>query len=837
MPTEEPVNDGGDPNVERVERRASGPPWQASALRVARRHTEALAIGALLLAVVAFAMIDGVPLPILGLGVVGGATVALHACGIVLVYRTNHIVNFAQIQLGSVAGLVFVNLVNYRSFIRGIAKVCPPCLPSPATIGDVQALGGSARLEQLLGDPLFRSSFPPSTRLTEPRLLPYLPDGFSATDFALDVAPSWLVYLNYALAAVISVALATLLLWLLYSGVIRRFSHAPRLVLTVITIAVGHFAQQVSEPVVGFLFDPDSSGAPVVDSTAARLPISAERSWGPVVFTAADLLTLVAAIAAAAALAYFFRRNRAGIVLRGAAENPLRAETLGVNVGSVTARVWVVAGLLSGAAAVLAVARTGAAPDAEGFDTFVRVLAGAIAGGLVALPLAVVGSFVVGITDQVAAWSFGSQAPVAGILLAVIVLLLLAQRARQTRADREAASSWKASREVRPIPGALRDVPAVRNVIRALVIAGALIVLGYPWFMSPAQTNGGIVTMIQAMIGLSLLILTGWAGQISLGQMAFAAVGAYVAAVLRWPFLLSLLAGGGAGAALAFVVGVPSLRLRGLHLAVTTLAFGLAVSALVLGPNLGGRNLPTSIGRPVILGMSFEDERAFYYLTLVLLVVVVAAVVGLRRSGVARVLIATKDNEQTATSFGVSLVRARLTAFALSGCLAGFAGALFAYAQHGVDSEAFSPVTSISVFLMTLIGGLGSVAGPLVGALYLGLLRVGASTVFAPLTNVLLNPGLGVLLLFLVLPGGIVQGVAMARDAWLRRVAIRNRIHVPSLTSADVAGEEEWPIAPNLRPSGGESFVPRRFRMERQWLVESRRAERERAREKANTRD
>lgn len=802
-----------------------------SARNYLRSHAQAAVIGGLVFGTVVFGVLDpggAVPAPVYALGLVGGAAIALHAIGIVLVYRANRVINFAQIQMGVTAGLLFVRLVGHRTFIRGVAAICPACVPQPHTLGDLARLGGGP-IAGLLKDPIFAASFGPTTSLKDAGLLEYIPRGFER-ELAVYTAPGWLVHLNYLLSLIVAVGVAALLLWAVYALIIRRFAKAPKLVLTVITLAAGVFVQQISGPLLNALVPGTGAGFAPAGAGSARLASSFTMTWSPVVFSAGDIMTVVFVFAAAAALALFLSRSRLGTVLRGAAENPDRAETLGVNVGAVTARAWILAGVLSGTAAVLTVARTGAAPTTGGLDVFVRTMAAAVAGGLLLLPLAVAASFAIGTADQVFAHIFGSQAPLAAVLLVFTVLLLLAQRARSGRAEREAGASWHASRELRPIPRQLRGVPAVRFGLRALTAMTAIIALGYPWFMSPSQTNLGIVTMVYAMVGLSLLVLTGWAGQISLGQMAFAALGAWVAAVLRWPFALSLVVGSLAGMVLAVIVGIPSLKLRGLHLAISTLALGLATSAILFDPSILGSSLPSELSRPMMLGINFESERAFYYLTLAILAIAVVATMGLRRSAVARALIASKDNEQAAMSFGIGLLRARVVAFAISGFMAAGAGVVLAYAQHGVEPLAFAPDTSVSAFLMTLIGGLGSVAGPLVGALYIGGLRTFSGSAFGNLLQILLNPGIGVILLFLVMPGGVIQGLYMIRDAWLRRVASRNRIVVPSLMADRGEADYVAPIRSKLRPSGGEAFVPRRFRLDGQWLVTARRSAAERSR-------
>jgi branched-chain amino acid transport system permease protein len=781
-----------------------------------------MAVVALVVTTVAFGLFNrggSVPAALFAVGLVGGATVALQAAGIVLVYRSSRIINFAQIQMGTFAGLLFVELVTNRTLVRAVAAVCPVCVPEPRTVGD---LAGFAGTNTDLGRLVVESGVA-KIRLDDPSIQGVLPTDFSVHELAIAQAPGWLVQISYWVSLLLAITAATVLVGAVYL-IVRKFNQAPKLVLTVITIGLGFFVQQAGGWILHEVFGTLGSQG---GDRSARLPIHGSFTWEPAVFSAADVVTVVVAVLASAALLLFLRRSRVGIVIRGAAENPDRAETLGVNVGAVTARAWLIAGALSGLAAILAVARSGAPPSAGGYDVFVRTLAAAIAGGLVQLPLALLAAFVIGAAEQVFAWVFGSQSVLSLILLLIIVALLLVQRTRASRAEREASASWQASRELRGIPRELRAVGTVRTTIRALATCAALVVVGFPWFMSPSQIVLADATIVYAMVGLSLLVLTGWAGQISLGQMAFAAFGAWSAGRLGWPLPLALVVGGVGGMLLAVVVGLPSLKLRGLHLAVTTLALGVAAPAVLFDPDLLGTASVRQLHRPVLLGINFEDERAFYYLSTVLVLGMIGATVGMRRSSVARTLIAAKDNEQAAMSFGISLLRARLVAFAVSGFMAAVAGVLLAYAQHGVDPVAYGPDTGVSVFLLTLLGGLGSIAGPVIGALYLGGLRILAGTPLGQITNIMLNPGLGVIILLWVMPGGIVQGVFAVRDAWLRRVADRHRIHVPSLVADRGGIDGPIPMQPKVRASGGEMFIPERFRLTDQWLISARRAARE----------
>jgi branched-chain amino acid transport system permease protein len=334
--------------------------------------------------------------------------------------------------------------------------------------------------------------------------------------------------------------------------------------------------------------------------------------------------------------------------------------------------------------------------------------------------------------------------------------------------------------------------------------------------MSPGQTSLAMTTMVYGIVGLSLLVLTGWAGQISLGQVAFAAIGGWTAAAIGWPFPFALLAGSVAGALFAVAVGIPALRLRGLYLAMTTLALAGATSALLLDQHYLGRFVTGDVARPVLLGINFDDDRAFYYLILVITAGAIIATLGMRRHRTARALIACRDNDRAAASFGIDLVRGRLGAFAISGAMAAAAGVILVYVQRGFQPQTFAADRSIDLFLMTVIGGLGSISGPMIGALYLGALSLLESTPIGSLAQLLLSPGLGVVLLLIMAPGGLSKLIADMRDAWLRRVASRYRVEVPSLVG-EGGDDDVVTLSPKQREGSAAAFVPVRYRPSRGW--------------------
>jgi ABC-type branched-subunit amino acid transport system permease subunit len=274
---------------------------------------------------------------------------------------------------------------------------------------------------------------------------------------------------------------------------------------------------------------------------------------------------------------------------------------------------------------------------------------------------------------------------------------------------------------------------------------------------------------IYAVIALSLTVLTGWAGQLSLGQFGLVAVGSLMAAHLgnSLPLPLLLLYAGAVTAVVAIIIGLPALRMPGLFLAVSTLGFAYFMQQSVLQtpcwtlPLLhktlctglpGGGALP--ILRPSLFGLSLQSERAFAWFSLGVLLLSILAVRTWRDKGIARRLVAVRDNEIGAAAMGIPVLRTKLLAFGLSGFMAGYAGVLFAFATQRINTDTFDPTVSFIIISMVVIGGLGSIAGAVLGALYLE----GLPAIFgANPTIQFLTSGIGLIAFILYLPGGLAE--------------------------------------------------------------------------------
>ena len=233
--------------------------------------------------------------------------------------------------------------------------------------------------------------------------------------------------------------------------------------------------------------------------------------------------------------------------------------------------------------------------------------------------------------------------------------------------------------------------------------------------------------MCIAVIGaVSLNLLTGMCGQISLGHGAFIGVGAYAAAQATMhgvPFFAALLLGGGAAALVGMFFGVPSLRLKGIYLAIATLAAQLILEYVFLhweSATGGSRGL--MVDPPNILGFSFDNERKIFYLLLAVTACVLMVVKNVMRTRHGRAFVSIRDFYLSAEIAGVNLFGYKLAAFGLSSFLAGVAGGLWAHYTMFLSAEQFNIGLSISYLAMIVIGGLGSIAGSVMGAVFMTLL-------------------------------------------------------------------------------------------------------------------
>ncbi|MCW2816940.1 MAG: transporter related protein [Nocardioides sp.] len=425
---------------------------------------------------------------------------------------------------------------------------------------------------------------------------------------------------------------------------------------------------------------------------------------GQYVFT----LTAIAAVVTLL-LVLTASRTRLGHAISAASENPRAASALGWSPDLLAALTWSLGGALAGLAGGLFPSIT------FGFiapSSYAVLIIGALAAALMAqfqsYPLALLGGLIVGCAQSIVA-DLSNTTGLADSVPFVFIIVLLVLRGRGL-----------------PLRGSLTDrMPRVgTGRIRPwLVVVSSAVAVGLvAGVVSDDWLAPVTVTTTTALVGLSVVVLTGYAGQLSIAQFALAGVGAFAAGQLSadrgWGFLPALVAGILAAALVGFLFGLPALRTRGVNLAVVTFGLGFALFVLVFSRPEWSQAKPTDVS---LLGLDLDPldhPRRYAVMCVVALVLVGLLVANLRRGRAGRRLLAVRTNERAAAAIGVNVFEAKLYAFTLSAAIAGIGGVLLAFSYESVSFGSMFPTgASINVLVLSVIGGVGFVIGPLLTAI------------------------------------------------------------------------------------------------------------------------
>lgn len=265
-------------------------------------------------------------------------------------------------------------------------------------------------------------------------------------------------------------------------------------------------------------------------------------------------------------------------------------------------------------------------------------------------------------------------------------------------------------------PVVSRRLSPSRIIVLGAIAAG---VLAYPKLGSGVAADRFTLAVIYAIVGLSVNILMGYAGQISLGHQAFVGVGAFSAAYLTTkgglPFFLSVLLAGLIGGLIAALLGLVALRIQGLYLALITLAYGAVAERTIFGIRelTGGGG-----GMPALRPKFFNSDASYSYVCLAVLALLVFVDWRMLRTKFGRALLALKSNENVAASFGMNLVFYKVGAFVMAGIVAGLGGGLLAFREQHVVSADFTFTLALTFVIMTVIGGLGNRTGVIIGSAF-----------------------------------------------------------------------------------------------------------------------
>lgn len=549
--------------------------------------------------------------------------------------------------------------------------------------------------------------------------------------------------------------------------VVRRLFNAPRLILLVATIGVAQLLYGIA------LLQIDIENQSTFPSPISRTAeVFGLRIFG------ADFFALALLPAVIAGVALFLSRTPYGIAVRASAANGDAARLAGISVKRISTLVWVLSGVLATVTVCvykpLRDPTTGIVAASFGPSLLLRALAAGLIGKLQSVPLAVVGGLALGVLE--AGMLANIREPgLVNVVFALIVVALVLLRGRSLAGGDEGSSFGLVAKPT-PVP---RQLAGRLWVQRMPLVGGAVVlllaVLLPVVFSAPSQVLLFSRVCVFALVALSITVLTGWAGQLSLGQFGFVGLGAVVTTGLvrrGMPFGVAVLYGVVACVFAAIVVGLPALRVKGLFLAVTTVGFAVAVDSWVVRRPIfvGNNTAVATVSRPRLGPFDFRSQTAYYFLCLGALIVVGLTVSRLRRTGIGRGWIAVRDNEASASAFTLSPTRLKLSAFALSGGIAGLAGGLLAGLNVQIRADSFGASESLQIVALAIIGGVGSVGGAILGAIWV----VGIPTLFAGTPSAqALTSGPALLVLLLYLPGGLWSVVQRARTAILAAIAAR----------------------------------------------------------------
>ena len=498
------------------------------------------------------------------------------------------------------------------------------------------------------------------------------------------------------------------------------------------------------------------SGAQSVDSI---LPTTPRYPFGGDIAVGEDRLWLIVISLVVTVLLWGgYRHSRFGAATEAVAENTVAASALGHSPDVLAAANWAIGTLLATITAILIAPVLFLSVAALSF-TVLRALAAALVGGFRNFWLTLLGAFGIGIAEAELLRYLPENPGVSRSAAFAVIVIVLVVSGRALPLRRELLDR---------LPALGSGVVNVKALAGGVMLAVALVL------MAPDKWAVALsVTMAMAIVGYSVVVVTGYLGQLSLAQFALAGFGAWVAGRIVHntgvSFLLAVLIGVAAAVPLGLLVALPALRTRGVNLAAIT--FGLATmlyELLLNNSRLTGNLQGTDIGEPHLLGVDVNgvDHPARYAaVVLAFLVLTGLGVANLRRSTVGRRLIAVRSNERAAAALGVSVFGAKLYAFGLAAGIAALGGILLSFRQDSISYTGFTPFMSIQVVVFAVIGGIGFAVGPLVGSMLVvgGIVGLTISELSIPMEWLEIAGGAILVLVLLRHPDGLAAEVAHKR--------------------------------------------------------------------------
>jgi ABC-type branched-subunit amino acid transport system permease subunit len=439
------------------------------------------------------------------------------------------------------------------------------------------------------------------------------------------------------------------------------------------------------------------------------------------------------------ALALTYRFSRFGLATRAGAENDRGAALTGISANRVAGQNWVIATVLAGAAGIM-IAPV-ASLDPTSYTLFVvPALAAALVGRFQSFWITALAGLLIGcaqseITKLITVWTWLPQQGLGDALPFIVIIVVMAVRSRTVLA--------RGGETAERNPSVGRPQAPLRTAAACFVVGLVLL-----FVLSGVLRFAFISSLTVTCIALSVVVLTGYVGQVSLAQMSLAGIGGFmlghIATDLGIGFPWSLLLAGLCAVPVGLVIGLPALRLRGVNLAVVTLGFAAAMDAVIFNLHsfIGGTaGLPIPGPRLPGLDLAISQGRAYPRVIFGVVVLVVVILLGLlvarlRRGPAGRMLLAIRSNERAAGSVGINVAQAKLMAFGLAAFIAGIGGALTGYMQGELTSDSFAAFTSIGLLAIVFVAGVGRIAGAAVAGIMFS-----AAGLFVTFLNIHLNVG------------------------------------------------------------------------------------------------
>lgn len=603
-----------------------------------------------------------------------GAVYALFGQGITLIYKGTRVPNFAHAAIGTIGAYTFVKFWD-------------------------------------------------GTELQDPGLRFQVP--FTSIGWTPD-PPA----LPFVAALLIALVLTGLLGLLIERVIMRPLANAPMLNLIIVTIALFTLLTGIG----GDMFGQRTEAVPTIFPEGILVV-------GGINLTYNALGTVAVTVALAAGLAAFFRYTDLGIAIRATADSREVSRLLGISADQVAGFAWAVGSMLATVAGILIASGAGISPSGLA-NLIVFGFAASLIGGFTSLIGTLAGGLLIGLSTNLVAAAPWPQGIVSDVLAGkagpTLITLLLVVGLLMTRPkfifagirlDEDTGVSFaRAAGGVNPeddlrrnldrtghLQLLLRDWRTGRWLLAALVAAFAV---GYPLLFTSSFRDGVLLNgVILSTIALSVVVLTGWTGQISLAPMTFAGIGAFGAAIAQtsWdlPIPLVILTGGLLTIPFSLLLGIPALRLRGFFLALVTLTFAyFGENFLFIQPEILARS---NLDRQ---WFGLQNE-AMYFTALGIAVLLFLAMRNLRDTRVARAFYALRDAETTAQAMGIDPVGYKLLAFSLSGFIAGIGGSLLGFFLRDIDGQSFLLFFSLGVVLQAVVAGVGVLFGAaIVGVMF-----------------------------------------------------------------------------------------------------------------------